>query len=109
MSYICCNYWLVKTFAEPFLNTSHTVQTLIYSSAECAQKCRSRLSCFSITRDVENGDDEVDSKFEDERKGRSSSFTSSLPASLIAKLFYYAAVTIAYSTLVLFIYASFSV
>ena len=22
LSFICCNYWLVKTFAEPFLNTS---------------------------------------------------------------------------------------
>jgi hypothetical protein len=109
MSYICCNYWLVKTFAEPFLNTSHTVQTLIYSTAECAQKCRSKLSCISVGRDVENGDDEVNSKYEDERKGRNSSFTSSLPTSLVAKFFYYMAVTIAYSILLLFIYASFSV
>ena len=108
MSYICCNYWLVKTFAEPFLNTSHTVQTLIYSSAECAHKCRSRLSCIGA-RDVESGDDEVNSKFEDERKGRNSTFTSTMPTSLVAKCFYYTAVAIAYSILVLFIVASFSV
>lgn len=109
MSYICCNYWLVKTFAEPFLNTSHAVQTLIYSSAECAHRCRTRLSCLSAARDVESGDDEVSSKFEDERKGRSSSFSSSLPTSIVAKCFYYTAVASAYSILVLFIVASFSV
>ena len=40
MSLICCNYWFVKTFAEPFLNTSHNVQSLVHGTTECVQRSR---------------------------------------------------------------------
>ena len=71
-------------------------------------KCRSKLSTID-SRDVEIGNDETGSKFEDERKGRNSTFTSSSPTSVIAKFLYYMAVILAYSIILLFIYASFSV
>ena len=109
MSFICCNYWLVKTFAEPFLNASHTVQTLVYSSSECIKK--SRMACTDIKgekREDGNGDIENSSKYEDERKGRSTAFyhASTTP---IAKLLYYVAIFLAYSIIIFFIYASFTI
>ena len=49
ISFICCNYWFVKTFAEPFLNTSHNVQSLVHGTAECVQRSRSRLSKLDLS------------------------------------------------------------
>ena len=108
MSFICCNYWLVKTFAEPFLNASHTVQTLVYSSSECIKK--SRMTCTDIKGEKrEDGNDDIEnsSKYED-RKGRSTAFyhASTTP---IAKLLYYVAIFLAYSIIIFFIYASFTI
>ena len=110
MSFLCCNYWLVKTFAEPFLNTSHTVQTLVHGSAECIQKSRSRLSCVELrssSSDPES-DEENSSRFEDERKGRNTSF-SSPNSSFMCKMMYYIAIFLAYTIILFFVYAAFTV
>eukprot|EP01034_Spumella_vulgaris_P026603 gene26603-33207_t len=45
LSFFCCNYYFVKLFAEPFLNTSRGVQDLVDGSADCVQNARGRLSC----------------------------------------------------------------
>lgn len=45
LSVFCCNYYFVKLFAEPFLNTSRGVQDLVDNTTECVQVSRSRLSC----------------------------------------------------------------
>lgn len=104
MSFICCNYWAVKTFAEPFLNTSATVQTLVHGSTDCLVRSRSRLSCN------ETGESEASSsRYEDERKGRNASFPSHQTSSLITKILYYSAVFVAYAIILLFIYASFTI
>jgi hypothetical protein len=108
MSYICCNYWLVKTFAEPFLNTSHTVQTVVHGSAACFQRSKSRMNCAESGL-AESEEEESSSKYEDERKGRNTAFSSSTPSSLISRILYYVAIFFAYSIILMFIYASFTV
>ena len=109
ISFICCNYWFVKTFAEPFLNTSHNVQSLVHGTAECVQRSRSRLSCVELSR-ITDADDEAasSSRFEDERKGRTATFTPT-STSCVAKAAHYLAVSIAYLIILSFIYASFTV
>jgi hypothetical protein len=99
MSIICCNYWLVKTFAEPFLNTSHAVQTLVHGSTDCITRSKSKLSCV---------DEENFSKYDDERKGRNTAFSPN-SSTIIAKILYYTAIFIAYTIILCFIYASFTV
>jgi hypothetical protein len=108
MSYISCNYWLVKTFAEPFLNTSHTVQTVVHGSAACLQRSKSRMTGAESGL-AESEEEESISKYEDERKGRNTAFSSSSPSSLISRVLYYVAIFIAYSIILMFIYASFTV
>ena len=106
MSFICCNYWLVKTFAEPFLNTSHAVQTLVHGSSDCILRSTTKLNFGGDVR--QKNDEENLSKYEDERKGRNTVFTT--PSStVIAKILYYTAIFIAYTIILCFIYASFTV
>ena len=109
LSFICCNYWFVKTFAEPFLNTSHGVQTVVYGTAECVSHSRSRLNCtksgdFLPVSALD--DDSKNSRYEDERKGRNP-FSS--PTTGWARVVYYAAITVSYAIVLLFIYASFAI
>ena len=104
MSFICCNYWLVKTFAEPFLNTSHTVQTLVHGSRDCLIRSRSRLNCAE-SAEVDEEESQI-SRYEDERKGRNSAFTSS---TCIAKTLHYTAIILAYGIILFFIYASLTI
>ena len=103
MSFICCNYWLVKTFAEPFLNTSHTVQTLVHGSTDCLIRSRSRLNCAD-TAEVDEEESQI-SRYEDERKGRNSAFSSST-STCIARTLHYTAIFLAYGIILIFIYAS---
>jgi len=48
LSVCCCDYYLIKKIAEPFLSASRSVQ----DGAECANECmttsRSRLSCANL-------------------------------------------------------------
>ncbi len=45
LSVFCCNYYLIKLLAEPFLNTTRSVQDAVDNTAECVQITRSRMSC----------------------------------------------------------------
>ena len=107
MSFICCNYWLVKTFAEPFLNTSHTVQTLVHGSTDCLIRSRSRLNCAESSAEVDEEQSQI-SRYEDERKGRSSTFSSST-STCIARFLHYTAIFLAYGIILIFIYASLTI
>ena len=118
MSLICCNYWLVKTFAEPFLNTSHTVQTCIHGSTECMHRCNLRFNCVDNRGGIDEEQDqdndlEYSSKYEDERKGRGSSSGSiafyPLSSTWLSKVLSYIAIFLAYTIILCFIYASFTV
>jgi hypothetical protein len=111
MSFLCCNYWMVKTLAEPFLNTSHTIQTLIYSLSDCVSTVRSRTNCacLELNDSVDLDYMESNSKQEDERKERNILFSSTSFSSVLVKIAYYATIFIAYTIILIFIYASFTV
>ena len=109
MSLLCCNYWIVKTLAEPFLNTSHTVQTLIYTLSDGLGTVRSRMNCYESSVPLDLDYMESNSKQEDERKNRSILFSSTSVSSILVKIAYYATVFIAYTIILIFIYASFTI
>lgn len=115
MSFLCCNYWMVKTLAEPFLNTSHTIQTLIYLLSDGISTIKSNIQCYCCNCEgnikIEEDLDymESNSKQEDERKNRNLSFTSTSVSSILAKFGYYATILMAYAIILLFIYASFTI
>lgn len=111
MSFLCCNYWMVKTLAEPFLNTSHTIQTLIYSLSDCLNTVRSKTNCacLELNDSVDLDYMESNSKQEDERKERNILFSSTSFSSILVKIAYYATIFIAYTIILIFIYASFTV
>ena len=96
----------MKTFAEPFLNTSHTVQTLVHGSTDCLIRTRSRLNCADALAEVDEEESQI-SRYEDERKGRSSAFST--PSTCIAKALHYTAIFLAYGIILVFIYASFTI
>ena len=101
LAFICCNYWFVKTFAEPFLNTSHGVQNLVHGTTECVHHSRSRLNC------VEVGEDHLSSRYEDERKGRNVAFSSST-SMFVARTMHYSTLAVSYAIIAVFIYAAFT-
>jgi phosphatidylinositol alpha 1,6-mannosyltransferase len=45
LSFFCCNYFLVKLLASPFLDSVRSVQDAVDNSQECVQTTRNRLSC----------------------------------------------------------------
>lgn len=45
LSVLCCNYYMIKILAEPFLNTTRGVQDMVDNTAECVTVTRTRLSC----------------------------------------------------------------
>jgi len=101
LSFICCNYWFVKTFAEPFLNTSLGVQNIVHGTTECVHSSRSRLACGAVSEAEENSK----SRYEDERKGRVPAFTSSTSA-FIAKAIHYTTIVFSYLIIITFIIAA---
>lgn len=105
LAVLCCNYVFIKSFAEPFLNTSKNVQTLVDNTSQCVHHSRSRLNCASM--EYLSPDEEYyleKSRYEDERKGRFSNQTSAM----IAKVVNVVAIVLSYALIVLFIYASFT-
>jgi hypothetical protein len=127
LSIFCCNYYLVKIIAEPFLNTSRGVQDLVDNTHECMQMSRSRLSCTELcvsatiataaaqaesnSKDLEAG---VESKYEKPGKFRflgawGSFFFSSRVMMFLWKFFYIAALALSIGFIMLFIYAAFTV
>jgi len=107
MSFLCCNYWLVKTFANPVLNATSSMQNLAYSTSECVSHSRSR--CLLLDRTDSVADLATDSKsnrFDDEKKGRE--YTSAHVLFLI-KMLNITAVLSSYILVFAFAYASFTV
>ena len=107
LAFICCNYWFVKTFAEPFLNTSHGVQNLVHGTTECVQSSRSRLNCTAEAFE-KSIDEEQSSRYEDERKGRNVAF-SSTTSMIVAKTVHYTTMAASYAIIAVFIYAAFTI
>jgi len=106
LSYICCNYWLIKTFAEPFLSTTKGAQNLVDNASLCVSHSRSRLTCTDLS-DLEH-DYIHNSRYEDERKGRSAAFTSPT-STCITRTLHYITIAFSYMIILVFIYASFTV
>ena len=102
LAFICCNYWFVKTFAEPFLNTSHGVQNLVHGTTECVHHSRSRLNCVEGA-----AEDHLSSRYEDERKGRNVAFSSST-SMFVARTMHYSTLAVSYAIIAVFIYAAFT-
>lgn len=107
LSFVCCNYWLIKTFAEPFLNTSVGVQNLVYGTQECVQSGRQRLNCPELSRNGVNGssgssdtNDVKDDIIRYEDDGRKSRQQANRSAFLLRLLHYF---TIIASYLLVFI------
>jgi hypothetical protein len=65
LSVLCCNFYMIKIMAEPFLNTTRGVQDMVENTAECVTATRSRLSCTdflssaNLTTLPEDGDIEA--------------------------------------------------
>ena len=51
---ICCNYWFVRTFAEPILNTTSSFQNFAHSTQDCVSHSRFRFSCSDIRGSLED-------------------------------------------------------
>lgn len=101
LSLICCNYWLIKTIAEPFLNTSRNVQNLVESTSLCVSQSKAKLNCSPrYADDVEMN---TKSRFEDERKGR---IITSNTSTAIGNFIYNAAIVLSYILVFIFIYAT---
>lgn len=108
LSIICCNYIFIKSFAEPFLNTSRNVQTLADNTIQCVHHSRTRLNCAST--EFLSPDEEYyleRSRYEDERKGRTTPF-SSHTTTLIARALHAIAIILSYVLIFIFIYAAFT-
>ena len=100
LTYLCCNYCLVRTLAEPFLNTTSSIQNLTICFSESVANFSRPSTCCS------NSNNE---RFEDERKGRS--FINISPSTLlnINRVTDHCAVVCSYVLVLFFIYASFTV
>jgi phosphatidylinositol alpha 1,6-mannosyltransferase len=61
LSIICCNFWFLRTFASPFLNSTRVVQDFADNTAECVSLSRSRLSCQSGEWEAALADEELGS------------------------------------------------
>lgn len=120
LSYLCCNFWLIKNFAEPVLNTTSSLQNVALTSSECIHhtrnRCNDRCSSGWFTRGrSESGDGgelvKGDSKeryedVKDERKGKK---VSSAQFVFLMKALSNTAVIFSYIIIGLLIYVSFTV
>lgn len=110
LSILCCNYYPIKHFAEPCLNTTSSLQNVAYTSTECWQANKTRfLSCFpsastctcglsSCLTNATGHDDELKIKLAQSEKIAS-----------IVKIANTVGSFLAYVLIVLFIYAAFTV
>lgn len=76
LSVLCCNYYMIKILAEPFLNTTRGVQDMVDNTAECVTVTRSRLSCTDFLSSAnlsalpEEGDLEMGSLLSSPKRSR---------------------------------------
>jgi glycosyltransferase involved in cell wall biosynthesis len=112
LSFICCNYWAVKTFAEPFLNTSLAAQNFVYGTTECVQQSRTRLNCADssfVSAPRKDSHDQVDSKYEGEKKGKLTSMFSVNTWIFLGKLLHYLTIIVSFGIVLLFFAAQLTV
>ena len=105
VSLMCCNYWFVKSYAEPILNTTASFQNLATASTDCLQNSRSKFSCSQFN----HINDEAYSRYDDERKERIPPNLSGLYSVITSNIVRYVAITLTVSLLILFIYTSFTI
>jgi hypothetical protein len=109
LSMLCCNYSIVKMWAEPFLNTIAGVQSLGESTKDCINDPRQMINSCSCCSGVCANSCAADSssvvRFDDERKERMP--TSATLVSLI-KAVNWIAIVGSYLIIGLLIYASFT-
>lgn len=63
LSIICCDYFIIKKVAEPFLNSSRKIQDVAEGAVECVNNNRNRLGCTEFLSSaslnaLDNQDDE---------------------------------------------------
>lgn len=139
LSLLCCNFYLIKMVAEPFLQTSGKVQEAVDGAAECVQHTRTRLSCADFLSsaalsslpssghlplshshnggDVESGGMHARTHEEDSKKGRKCVYLTTyahclcnaLTQMLTARLLHYTTTVFAVCIVLVFVYASFTV
>ena len=110
ISFICCNYWFVKTFAEPFLNTSHNVQNLVHGTAECVQRSRSRLSCLDVSSAAAHDDDDDEEQGSRHRRvATATAAAAAVPSSCVQKMLQSLVLVILYLLVSWLIYASMTI
>jgi hypothetical protein len=108
LSFLCCNFWLIKNFAEPVLNTTSSVQNVALSTTECVNNSRHRCSeRFTCTRNTNKGNnmESKDVRYEDERKGK----RTSAQLVFLMKALSNTATLFSYIIIGLLIYVSFTV
>jgi hypothetical protein len=104
LSTLCCNFYPIKYLAEPFLNTTSSIQNVAYSSTECYQSTKGRVnsyclhSCGSSDMSSSGHDDETRSKLS---QGKS--------VAALVKVANSVGSALAYVLIVVIIYASFTV
>jgi hypothetical protein len=97
---------------EPFLNASSGVQNIVIGTSECIVNSRNRLSCSSEVNRIEEGfGNSKNSRYEDEKKGRSHKMDRMLAALIIVitKVAHYGSLSFSVGLVLMFIYASFTV
>jgi len=127
LTWLCCDYWLVKAIAEPFLRTSVGIQHVYTGAQECVSTSRNRLSCHSLAsmdysslegRYEGNTYYDAEIEAEEEKKGRMiwqwPSAVSNCGKHLgtnfcFSKGLHYATVSFSYLIIFFLAYASFSV
>ncbi len=112
LSFICCNYWLIKTIAEPFMVSTQQLINITDSTTMCVNQSRAKLNCSS-TNDLEDIEayGSSQSRFEDERKGRIvyPFAVSRDTALMVTNGIYYSTITISYIIVFVLLYYSFYV
>lgn len=137
LSLLCCNFYLIKLVAEPFLQTSGKVQEAVDGAAECVQHTRTRLSCTDFLSsaalsslpssgtlpythlggDLESGGARIHTQEEDSKKSRRCVYLTTyahcmcnaLTQVLTARLLHYTTTIFAVCIVLVFVYASFTV
>lgn len=120
LAFFCCQYWLVKTIAEPFLKTSVGIQNVYVGAQDCVSTSRTRLSCHSLAAmdysSLENRPSassphatHTPNAAEEEKRERMAQMVSLSLTACFSKGLHYVTIFMSYGIVLLFVYASFTV
>jgi hypothetical protein len=101
ISMMCCNYWFVKSYAEPILTTTASFQNLASASTECIQTSRSKFSCANfqyLNTEI------IESRYDDERKARLNQ--AAIWTKHITTTLHYISIFVSYLLIVVLLYVS---